>query len=48
MKMQNPVIFLLTKNEYKHAKDKYYYKVRDHYHYAGEYRRTSQSICNLK
>ena len=34
--------------EDKHAKDKKYCKVRDHCHYAGEYRSAAHSICNLK
>ena len=29
-------------------KDKKYCKVRDNYHYTGEYRGAAQSICNLK
>ena len=36
------------KLENKHLKDKKYRKVRDHCHYAGEYRGAARSICNLK
>ena len=34
--------------EDKYAEDNKYCKVRDHCHYAGEYRGTVHSICNLK
>ena len=34
--------------ENKYLKDKKYSKVRDHCHYAGEYRGAANSICNLK
>ena len=34
--------------ENKCLKDKEYCKVRDHYHYTGEYRGAAHSICNLK
>ena len=36
------------KFENKYLKDKKYYKVRDHCHYAGEYRGTANIIGNLK
>ena len=36
------------KFENKYLKDKIYNKVRDHYHYAEEYRGAGHSICNLK
>ena len=32
----------------KYLKDKKYYKIRDHCHYAGEYKGAAHSICNLK
>ena len=35
------------KFENKYLKDKTYHKVRDHCHYAGEYRGAVHSICNL-
>ena len=34
--------------EHKYVKYKSYCKVRDHCHYAGEYRGATHSICNLK
>ena len=34
--------------ENKYVKDKKYFKVRDHCHYAGEYRGATQNIFNLK
>ena len=34
--------------ENKYLNDKKYCKVRDHCHYAGEYRGAVHSICNLK
>ena len=36
------------KFEDKILKDKKYYKLRDHCHYAAEYRGAAKSICNLK
>ena len=36
------------KFEDKYIKDKKYHKVRDHCHYAGEYRGAAHNICNLK
>ena len=36
------------KFENKFQKDKKYYKIIDHCHYAGQYRGSANSICNLK
>ena len=36
------------KFENKYVKDKKYRKVRDHSHYAGEYKGAAPNICNLK
>ena len=36
------------KLENKYLKDKKYHKVRDHFHYTGEYRSAAHSIYNLK
>ena len=36
------------KLENKFLKDKKYRKIRDRWHYPGEYRGAAQSICNLK
>ena len=32
----------------KHDADKQYFKVRDYYYYAGEYRGAAHSICDLQ
>ena len=43
------ICFICKKKiENKYWKDKKYRKVRDHCHYAGEYRGAAHSICNLK
>ena len=36
------------KFENKYLKDKKYRRIRDHYHYTGEYGSTAHSICNLE
>ena len=36
------------KTENKYLKDKKYRKIRDHFHYTGEYRSAVHSIFNLK
>ena len=36
------------KFENKYLKDKKYRRIRDHYHYTGEYGNTAHSICNLE
>ena len=36
------------KFENKYLKDQEYHKVRDNFHYTGEYRGARHSICNLK
>ena len=47
--MQKSMTFVKKKKiENKYVKDKKYYKVRGHFHYAGEYRGSVHSICNLK
>ena len=50
MKMQKLFIFVkIRKNKYyEYLKDRKYRKVRDLYHYTGEYRGPALSICNLK
>ena len=47
---ENAKIFYICKGkfEYKHANDKKYGKVRDHFHYTGKYRSTAHSTCNLE
>ena len=47
---QNAKICRICKEKFedKCAKDKKYRKVKDHCHYAGEYRGATHRICNLK
>ena len=47
---ENAKIYYICKEmfEDKHAKDKKYCKVRDHFHYTSEYRGAAHNICNLK
>ena len=47
--LENSKIYYIFKEKFedKFLKDKKYCKIRDHYHYTGEYRATAQSICNL-
>ena len=46
MKMEKSVIFVRKKFENKNLKDKKYRKVRDHCHYAREFRGATHSISN--
>ena len=48
MKIKKSAVLVKKILENKYVKDKKYRKVRNHCHYTGEYRGTSQSICNLK
>ena len=47
---QNVKICYICKENFedKYVKDEKYCGVRDHCHYAGEYRGAAHSICNLK
>ena len=47
---ENAKICYICKEKFqnKYLKDKKYSKVRDHFHYKGEYRGAAHSICNLK
>ena len=47
---QNAKICYICKEKFadKYVKDEKYCGVRDHCHYAGEYRGAVHSICNLK
>ena len=47
---ENAKIYFICKERFenKYVKDKKYCKVRDHCHYAGEYRGPTHSTCNLK
>ena len=47
---ENAKIYYICKERFenKYVKDKKYCKVRDHCHYAGEYRGPTHSTCNLK
>ena len=42
---ENAKILYICEGKYK---NKQYHKVRDHYHYAGEYQDIALSVCNLK
>ena len=46
--MQKKFNICKEKREGKHAKDKKYCKIRDHYHYTNEYRSVTHIIWNLK
>ena len=48
MKIQKSCYICKEKFENKYLRDKNYRKVRDHCHYAGEYRNTVHSTWNLK
>ena len=47
---ENAQICYICKEKFedKYLKDKQYRKVRDHFHYTGEYRGAADSTCNLK
>ena len=47
---QNRKIYYICKEKHnnKYANDKKYRKVRDGYHYTGEYRSPAHNVCNLK
>ena len=47
MKIQKSVIFVKKNLKNKYLKDKKYCKVRDHCHYAVEYRSAAHTACNL-
>ena len=38
----------ICKEKFEHAKDKKYYKFRDHCHYREKYRDDVHKICNLR
>ena len=42
------ICYICKGNFEKYYKDKKYCKVRDHFHYTGEYRVNAHSICNSK
>ena len=46
--MQKLCYIRKEKFENKYLKEKKHRKIRDHCHYAGEYRGAAHSICNLK
>ena len=48
MKMQKIAIFVKKILKIDMLKIKKYLKVRDHYHYIGEYRGAAHRICNVK